>query len=258
MLNKRKLTTVTALFSIALSQNCFLEINANESPFPLSVHQQITQIRGNVVDPNGEPIIGATVVEKGTTNGTVTDLDGNFILNVSPGKVIQISYIGFATQEVKAADNLKIELKEDTEVLDEVVVVGYGKSSVRKILNSVTKVNTDKIENTSATNLGSALSGIAPGLVLKQSGGGPGNDVPSISIRGGGEPLYVIDGVVRDKSEFASLSPNDIGNISILKDAGASAVYGSRAANGVVLVETKKLSLIQFLIRTCLAFQLLR
>lgn len=240
MLNKRKLTTVTALFSIALSQNCFLEINANESPFPLSVHQQITQIRGNVVDPNGEPIIGATVVEKGTTNGTVTDLDGNFILNVSPGKVIQISYIGFATQEVKAADNLKIELKEDTEVLDEVVVVGYGKSSVRKILNSVTKVNTDKIENTSATNLGSALSGIAPGLVLKQSGGGPGNDVPSISIRGGGEPLYVIDGVVRDKSEFASLSPNDIGNISILKDAGASAVYGSRAANGVVLVETKK------------------
>lgn len=214
---------------------------ANTGPsFSVDSPSQRITVRGSVKDAKGEPIIGASVLEKGTNNGIITDLDGNFMLEVNSGAVLQVSYVGYTTQEVKAKDGMSIVLKEDAELLDEVVVVGYGKTSVRKVLNSVTKVNTDKIENTSATNIGSALSGIAPGLVMRQWGGGPGNDVPAISIRGGGEPLYVIDGVIRDKSDFANLSPSDIGNISILKDAGASAVYGSRAANGVILVETKR------------------
>lgn len=243
MLSKRRLTTITALFSIALSQNCVLGVNATEAPHALSVSQQVSKIKGNVVDSNGEPIIGATIMEKGTTNGTVTDLDGNFVLNVAPGAIIQISYIGFATQELKASDNLRIKLKEDTEVLDEVVVVGFGTQKKVNLTGSVSVVDEEELRNRPVTNATQALQGVVPGLQITQSSGDL-NNAPSMNIRGtstigqgsSGTPLVLIDGM---EGDLNSLNPQDIASISVLKDAAASSIYGSRAPFGVILVTTK-------------------
>lgn len=243
MLSKRRLTTITALFSIALSQNCVLGVNATEAPHALSVSQQVSKIKGNVVDSNGEPIIGATIMEKGTTNGTVTDLDGNFVLNVAPGAIIQISYIGFATQELKASDNLRIKLKEDTELLDEVVVVGFGTQKKVNLTGSVSVVDEEELRNRPVTNATQALQGVVPGLQITQSSGDL-NNAPSMNIRGtstigqgsSGTPLVLIDGM---EGDLNSLNPQDIASISVLKDAAASSIYGSRAPFGVILVTTK-------------------
>lgn len=243
MLSKRRLTTITALFSIALSQNCVLGVNATEAPHALSVSQQVSKIKGNVVDSNGEPIIGATIMEKGTTNGTVTDLDGNFVLNVAPGAIIQISYIGFATQELKASGNLRIKLKEDTEVLDEVVVVGFGTQKKVNLTGSVSVVDEEELRNRPVTNATQALQGVVPGLQITQSSGDL-NNAPSMNIRGtstigqgsSGTPLVLIDGM---EGDLNSLNPQDIASISVLKDAAASSIYGSRAPFGVILVTTK-------------------
>lgn len=237
------MTTITALFSIALSQNCVLGVNATEAPHALSVSQQVSKIKGNVVDSNGEPIIGATIMEKGTTNGTVTDLDGNFVLNVAPGAIIQISYIGFATQELKASDNLRIKLKEDTEVLDEVVVVGFGTQKKVNLTGSVSVVDEEELRNRPVTNATQALQGVVPGLQITQSSGDL-NNAPSMNIRGtstigqgsSGTPLVLIDGM---EGDLNSLNPQDIASISVLKDAAASSIYGSRAPFGVILVTTK-------------------
>lgn len=237
------MTTITALFSIALSQNCVLGVNATEAPHALSVSQQVSKIKGNVVDSNGEPIIGATIMEKGTTNGTVTDLDGNFVLNVAPGAIIQISYIGFATQELKASDNLRIKLKEDTELLDEVVVVGFGTQKKVNLTGSVSVVDEEELRNRPVTNATQALQGVVPGLQITQSSGDL-NNAPSMNIRGtstigqgsSGTPLVLIDGM---EGDLNSLNPQDIASISVLKDAAASSIYGSRAPFGVILVTTK-------------------
>ena len=231
------------MFSIALSQNCVLGVNATEAPHALSVSQQVSKIKGNVVDSNGEPIIGATIMEKGTTNGTVTDLDGNFVLNVAPGAIIQISYIGFATQELKASDNLRIKLKEDTEVLDEVVVVGFGTQKKVNLTGSVSVVDEEELRNRPVTNATQALQGVVPGLQITQSSGDL-NNAPSMNIRGtstigqgsSGTPLVLIDGM---EGDLNSLNPQDIASISVLKDAAASSIYGSRAPFGVILVTTK-------------------
>lgn len=208
--------------------------------------QQTTQhkgvVSGKVTDQKGEPLVGVSVQVKGTTSGTITDLNGSYEIKVQANGVLIFSYIGMSVIE-KAVENqevLNVVLSDRSIDMSEVVVVGYGTQSVRKVVSSVSKVAVEKMKNASFSNNAQALSGIAPGIILRQYGGGPGNDVPAISIRGGGDPLYVIDGVISSKVDFARLSTSDIGNISILKDAGASAVYGSRAANGVVLVETKK------------------
>lgn len=243
MLSKRRLTTITALFSIALSQNCVLGVNATEAPHALSVSQQVSKIKGNVVDSNGEPIIGATIMEKGTTNGTVTDLDGNFVLNVAPGAIIQISYIGFATQELKASDNLRIKLKEDTEVLDEVVVVGFGTQKKVNLTGSVAVVSQEKLASRPVTTTSQALQGLVPGLQISNSNGALDSS-SSITIRGtgtigqgsSGMPLVLIDGL---EGDINTLNPQDIENISVLKDASASSIYGSRAPFGVILITTK-------------------
>lgn len=226
-----------------MSQNCVLGVNATEAPHALSVSQQVSKIKGNVVDSNGEPIIGATIMEKGTTNGTVTDLDGNFVLNVAPGAIIQISYIGFATQELKASDNLRIKLKEDTEVLDEVVVVGFGTQKKVNLTGSVSVVDEEELRNRPVTNATQALQGVVPGLQITQSSGDL-NNAPSMNIRGtstigqgsSGTPLVLIDGM---EGDLNSLNPQDIASISVLKDAAASSIYGSRAPFGVILVTTK-------------------
>ena len=202
---------------------------------------KIKTVTGTVLDPTGEPVIGANVVIQGTTEGTITDLDGKFSLEVPEDGILQISYIGFNTQNVavKGKNSFSVKLSEDSEMLDEVVVVGYGSSTKRDLIASVSTVKTEQMSNLPVTNIAQGLAGRSPGLIVQTSGGGI-NVAPSISIRGGGDPLYVIDGVVRSSVDFQNLSPEDIESMSILKDASATAVYGSRASNGIIQVTTKR------------------
>ena len=197
-------------------------------------------VSGTVFDSQGEPIIGATVQEKGTTNGIVTDFDGNFTLTVTDGAMLSVAYLGYQTQELAAkGTDLKIKLKEDTEVLDEVIVIGYGTTSKRKTTAAITSVNAEELSKVPVSNVTQSLAGRAPGLIVTQTGGGLGT-TSSISIRGGGTPLFVIDDIVSESRDFENLNPDDIDQLTILKDASATAVYGARAANGIIYVVTKQ------------------
>lgn len=206
----------------------------------IEVVQQSTKIKGVIKDGTGYGVIGAAVVVKGTTNGVVTDFDGNFELNAKVGDVLEISYVGYKTVTIKAtAQPMSITLQEDTELLDEVVVVGYGTTSKRKTTSAVAVVKADDIAAVQVSNITQSLAGRAPGLIVQQSGGGL-DQRASISIRGGGTPLYVIDGVICETRDFENLNSNDIESMSVLKDASATAVYGARAANGIIMVTTKR------------------
>lgn len=198
-------------------------------------------VNGNVKDAKGEPVIGAFVLEKGTLNGTLTDADGKWELTVPQGAVISVENLGYTTVEFKADQSGTHDsvLEEDALFLDDVVVVGYSSTTKRDLISSVSSVKTAQIANLPVTNISQGLAGRSPGLIVTQSGGGP-DAQPSISIRGGGDPLYVIDGAIRTKADFVSLSPEDIEQMNILKDASATAVYGSRAANGIIQIVTKK------------------
>ena len=202
--------------------------------------QQTTKIKGTVVDNTGFGVIGAAVVVKGTTNGVVTDFDGNFEIEAKVGDMLEISYVGYKTITIAAtAQHMNLTMEEDTETLDEVVVVGYTSTSKRDLIASVSTVKAEQISNMPVANVAQGLAGRSPGLIVKASGGGI-NSKPSISIRGGGEPIYVIDGIIRSGADFANLSPDDIQSMSILKDASATAVYGSRATNGIIQIVTKQ------------------
>ena len=203
--------------------------------------QQTKKITGKVVDKTGEAIIGANVKIQGTDKGTITDLDGNFILEVAPKDVLVISYIGYLDTKVPIAGQKQIHvvLSEDNKMLDEVVVIGYGTTSTRKMASAVTAVKGEKLQDLPFNSVAASLAGRATGVIVQSSGGEPGS-APSISIRGGGAPVYVIDGVISDAWDFNTLNPNDIESLSILKDAASLAVYGSRAANGIVMVKTKQ------------------
>ncbi len=202
--------------------------------------QQTTKIKGTVVDNTGFGVIGAAVVVKGTTNGVVTDFDGNFEIEAKVGDMLEISYVGYKTITIAAsAQHMNITMEEDTEQLDEVVVVGYSSTSKRDLIASVSTVKAEQISNMPVANIAQGLAGRSPGLIVKASGGGI-NSTPSISIRGGGDPIYVIDGIIRSSADFANLSPDDIQSMSILKDASATAVYGSRATNGIIQIVTKQ------------------
>ena len=203
------------------------------------------RVIGTVTDASGETIVGANVVEKGTTNGISTDVDGAFSLNVKENATLTVSYIGYLAQDVPVGDrsNFTIILQEDTQSLDEVVVVGYGFQKKVSLIGAVATVSSKDIQTIPATNLSAALSGRMPGVKIMQTTGTPGS-TSNLSVRATGtwnnaDPLYVIDGVVRDKFAFDGLNANEIENLSVLKDASAS-IYGARAANGVVLVTTKK------------------
>lgn len=207
--------------------------------------QQNSNCSGIVKDVNGEPVIGASVVVKGTSNGIITGLDGDFSLpNVKKGDVIEISFVGYSTHTVVwNGQPLNITLKEDTEVLDEVVVVGYGVQKKVNLSGSVSTVATKQIENRPVVNVGQALQGTVANLNITV-GSGQATDNPSFNIRGvtslnDSSPLVVIDGVISDTSTLNNINPNDIGSISVLKDAASCAIYGSRAAYGVILVTTK-------------------
>ena len=206
------------------------------------VNQQVTRAKGVVVDSHGEPIIGASVVEKGTTNGMVTNIDGEFALDVKSGAILQISFVGYIAQEVKASGNMKVVLKEDNEVLDEVVVIGYGVVRKADLAGSVAVMDNKQFKDQPITRVEDALQGRVSGVSVMSSGV-PGGDM-KIRVRGtssvnkSNDPLYVVDGIVRE-SGLEGISPEDIQSMQILKDASSTAIYGSRGANGVVLVTTK-------------------
>lgn len=211
-----------------------------------TVAQQSKKITGTIVDESGIPVIGANIVVKGTTNGTVTDADGNFVLdNIPEGAIVVVSYIGYLDQEMPVSGRsvLNINLKEDTQKLDEVVVVGYGVQKKANLTGSVSTVKYgQELENRPITDPSQALSGKVTGVWVSQNSGAPGSDGATIRVRGYGtlnntDPLVLIDGV---EGRMAELAPNDIASITVLKDAASAAIYGSRAANGVVLIETKK------------------
>ena len=203
------------------------------------VQQSGKVVTGTIVDPSGMPVIGANVMVKGSTNGTITDMDGKFSLEVEEGATLQISYIGYANQEIKVGNQktLSIALKEDAEALDELVVVGYGTQKKVNLTGSVAVIDNSKIRDKASTNLSQAIQGIAPGVNFSYGNSGfePGAKL-DLQIRGQGSPYVVIDGVA---GELNDINPNDIESISILKDAAASAIYGARAPYGVVLITTK-------------------
>ena len=211
------------------------------------VEQQTVVVSGQVVDANGDPVIGASVVEKGTTNGMITDVDGRFSLKVASAKSqLEITFVGFKTELVsaKSGKDLHIVLREDNELLDEVVVVGYAVQKKENLSGAVATVSTKQLENRPVTNVGQALQGTVANLNV-DIGSGSANSTPSFNIRGvtsinGGEPLVVIDGVISDATTLNHMNANDIASMSVLKDASSAAIYGSRAAYGVILVTTKE------------------
>ena len=221
--------------------------------FSLSAHAQNLNLRGRVVDTEDIPLIGVNVIQKGTTNGIVTDLDGNFSLEVPANSTIVFSYIGFADQEVvwEGSGDLNIVLKEDTELLDELVVVGYGTQRRVNLTGAVSTVNGDELTNRLSHSVTNMLQGSVAGLNITTSSGKPGSS-GAINIRGVNsindtDPLVVIDGVTGDAGDLSRLNPNDIKSISVIKDASAAAVYGARAAFGVILVTTKSVDLQTYL-----------
>ena len=227
-----------ALFGLGYSSN------ANAAGAPQEIQQATKKITGTVVDASG-PIIGASVVEKGKSgNGSITDFDGNFTLSVEPGATIVISYIGYETQEIRVGNqsNFNITLKEDNAQLDEVVVVGYGVQKKKLVTGATVQVKGEEIAKLNTTNALEAMQSSSPGVQITQSSSQPGKGykvyIRGIGTTGNASPLYVIDGVAGGNLD--GINPNDIESIDVLKDAASAAIYGARAANGVILVTTKQ------------------
>lgn len=236
--------------------NSGIEYNFNEGyislsttkkePIITSVNQSEKKVSGLVKDANGDPVIGANIAIKGTSMGTITDIDGRFTLNTPEKASLIVSYIGYLPQEIVVGNqsNLTITLKEDTQNLDEVVVVGFGSVKKTNLTSSVAKITDEAVKERPITTLGEAFQGQLAGVRSSSTGGGvPGSDLQirirgMNTINGSSDPLYVIDGVPRDN--MTDLNPTDIASIQILKDASATSIYGARGANGVVLIETKK------------------
>ncbi len=219
--------------------------HATPSMLEANVVQQSNVCKGVVKDAQGETIIGASVVVKGTTNGTITGFDGDFTLgSAKKGDILEISFVGYVSQEVKwNGEPLKITLKEDTKTLDEVVVVGYGVQKKANLSGSVASVDKEQLQNRPIQNVSSGLQGLMPGVTITGTNGAPGMDSGSIRVRGTGtlntaSPYILIDGV--ESETMSSIDPNDIESISVLKDAASAAIYGSKAANGVILITTKR------------------
>lgn len=210
----------------------------------LSVSAQNVTKTGNVKDSNGEPIIGASVLEKGTTNGTITDFDGNFTLKVSPDATIVVSYIGMKNQEVntKGKGHVEVTLQDDTQALEEVVVIGYGTVAKRDLTGSVASVSAKQLENIPVSSASEALTGRLAGVSITTTEGSPDADV-KIRVRGGGSltqdnsPLYIVDGF--QVSSISDIAPTEIQSIDVLKDASSTAIYGAEGANGVIIITTK-------------------
>ena len=204
---------------------------------------QQTKVTGKVVDEQNEPVVGATVQVEGTTNGTATNVDGLFTLEVNSGARLRFSYVGFKTLTIKAANGMKVTMQEDANTLNEVVTIGYGSVKRKDVTTAVSSVSTKDLEKRPIVSALQGMQGMAAGLQISQANGQPGAS-PTIRVRGttslngSNSPLYVVDGVPVDNVDY--LSSDDIDNIQILKDASSAAIYGSRAANGVVIINTKQ------------------
>jgi TonB-linked SusC/RagA family outer membrane protein len=212
---------------------------------PSFVNAQTKVVRGSVADAStGEALIGASVLVKGASTGTVTDINGNFSLELSGHKMLTVSYVGYQTKEVTVTSttNLRIELDPDSKTVDEVVVIAYGQQKKVTVTGSISNVSGKELLKSPVASLGNALAGKLPGVSTVQYSGAPGADDPNIFIRGqaslnGSNPLVLVDGVERS---FTQIDPNEVADITVLKDASATAVYGVRGANGVILVTTKR------------------
>lgn len=218
----------------------------------VQVFAQGLTVKGVVKDNTGMGVIGANILVKGTTNGTITDFDGNFTLEAKKGDVIVISFIGYKTQELPAAATMNVTLQDDTEVLDDVVVIGYGSVKKNDATGSVTAIKPDELSKGITTNAQDMLTGKVAGVSVISNDGTPGGGA-QIRIRGGSslnasnDPLIVIDGLAIDNNGVKGMSnglslvnPEDIETFTVLKDASATAIYGSRASNGVIIITTKK------------------
>ena len=231
------LMSAMALLGLGYSSNAYAAGDVQ------NVQQATKKITGTVVDAMG-PVIGASVVEKGTTNGTVTDFDGNFSLSVNPGATIVVSFIGYETQEIKVGNqtDFQITMKDDNAVLEEVVVIGYGVQKKKLVTGATVQVKGEDIAKLNTTNALAAMQSQTPGVQIVQSSGQAGSgfkvNIRGIGTIGDSAPLYVIDGVAG--GDINSLNPSDIESIDVLKDAASAAIYGARAANGVILVTTKQ------------------
>ena len=221
-----------ALATLSLSMLCLVAL------------AQGRQVTGTIIDSTGDPVIGANVLEVGTTNGVITDIDGNFRLMVQPNAKLKISFIGYITQVITVGNqnNIKVTLKDDAQALDEVVVVGYGSMKKNDVTGSLSSVSADKLAARGALRIEDALQGSVPGVNITQSNS-RANGSFNIQIRGQASinntsgPLYVVDGMVVSSIDF--LNPEDIERIDVLKDASSTAIYGSRASEGVVIISTK-------------------
>ena len=237
-------------FSLAIASLFILapDINAGQASILSTSQTKNTLVKGTVKDASGEPLIGVSVSVKGKSGiGTITDINGNFSIQCDANDTLVFSYIGYATLEfpVNGKSSLSISMKEDTKVLDEVIVVGYSTTTRKSAVGAVDQVKADMIENRPVANMTQALQGAAPNVIIQQRNHNPNDNKTNFNIRGistlnDNSPLFVIDGLVADGESFNKLNPMDIENISILKDAGTAAIYGSRSSNGVVVVTTKK------------------
>ena len=202
----------------------------------LTQQQSKITASGVVVDESGESLIGASVIEKGAaTNGTITDIDGRFSLSVAPNAILEISYVGYQKQDIPAKKDMRIIMHPDVANLEEVVVVAYGTQKKVSVIGSVASIDRKDLMKSSSPNLSSALSGKLPGLTTIQTSGEPGRDAATTN---GTNPLIMVDGVAVD--DMRSIDPNEIANISVLKDASATAVFGVRGANGVIMITTRR------------------
>ena len=228
------------LMLIGTPVSAFAELPSNS----VEMTQQTAAIQGKVIDANGDPLIGVNLIEVGTTNGTITDIDGNFALNVSPNATLKVSYTGYkdVTVAVKGKKNLTITMEEDTQALEEVVVIGYGAVRKADLAGSVAVLDNKSFKDQPIRRTSDALQGRVAGVQV-QSNGLPGGQV-SIRVRGSNsvnksnEPLYVVDGIIRE-SGLDGISPEDIQSMQVLKDASSTAIYGARGSNGVILITTK-------------------
>lgn len=241
-----KLLTAVAITALFIgSGNAVAASTASGSAYEVTEQLQSQAISGVVTDANGEPVIGASVSEKGTTNGTITDINGKFSLNVKPGAVLKVTFVGYKPHEVKATRTMKIILTEDSELLDEVVVVGYGTQKKENLTGAVASVDVNKtLSSRPIADVGRGLQGTTPGLSVVIPSGEIGSD-PTMKIRGqigsingGSAPLILMDNV--EIPSIQMVNPDDIESISVLKDAAASSIYGAKAAFGIVLITTKK------------------
>ncbi|WP_423126965.1 TonB-dependent receptor [Gaoshiqia sp. Z1-71] len=204
--------------------------------------QQPHAISGKVTDSSGTALPGVTVVIKGTASGTITGADGSYsLINVPANAILQFSFIGMKTQEIPVAgeSTIFVRMIEESIGIDEVVAIGYGTTTKRQLISAVSTIDTEKLQNLPIPTLGDGLAGRTAGIIVNTQGGGPGKS-PTVSIRGGGTPLVVIDGIVTDYNDFKNINPNDIENFSVLKDAQATAIYGARAGDGILLITTKR------------------